>query len=64
MHLDPTIIRTRTCSGLLRLLSTCKKYLKLVGDAESVSILYRIDKAEKVHKEEISRVGNRKNKED
>ena len=27
MELDPTIIRTRTCSGLLRLLSACKKYL-------------------------------------
>ena len=64
MHLDPTIIRTRTCSGLLKLLSACKKYLNVIDNADSYSILALIEKAEKVHKEEIERVGYRKDKED
>lgn len=67
MELDPTIIRTRTCSGLLRLLSACKKYLITLQDLDTREVdnlLYEIRRAEKVHKEEISRVGYRKYKED
>ena len=60
MQLDPTIIRTKTSSSLVRLLSACKKYLNIVNDANSKEILTRIEKAEKVHKEEMERVGYRK----
>ena len=60
MKLDPTIIRTKTSASLIRLLSACKKYLNIVGDAESHDILNRIEKSERTYKEEMERVGYRK----
>jgi len=67
MSLDPTIIRTRTSTSLLKLLTACKKYLKhsiefhsTKKDKRAEDILRRIEKAEKVHKEEIERVGYQK----
>ena len=71
MSLDPTIIRTRTSTSLLKLLTACKKYLKhnikyhsnklnKEKNKRAEDILRRIEKAEKVHKEEMERVGNQK----
>ena len=63
MHLDPTIIRTRTSTSLVKLLGKCKKYLTYkqnLDTKEADDLLYRIEKAEKVHKEEMERVGYRK----
>ncbi len=63
MQLDPTIIRTKTSSSLVKLLSACKKYLTYKQDVdtkEADNLLYKIEKAEKVYKEEMERVGYRK----
>jgi|10_taG_2_1085330.scaffolds.fasta_scaffold70293_2 hypothetical protein len=61
--LDPTIIRTKTARKLLMLLTKCKKYLlhkQDVDTKEADDLLYKIEKAEKIHKEEMERVGYRK----
>ena len=55
MRLDPTIIRTRTSSSLVKLLTRCKKYLMYeqnINDEEAKDLLYRIRQAEKVYEEE------------
>lgn len=55
MRLDPTIIRTKTSSSLVRLLTRCKKYLMYKQDInteEADDLLYRIRQAEKVYEEE------------
>ena len=55
MRLDPNIIRTKTSSNLVKLLTRCKKYLMYkqdVDNEETDDLLYRIEQAEKVYEKE------------
>jgi hypothetical protein len=61
MILNPTILRTKTSTNLLKLLVKCKKYIKKSSNnKEADEILFLIEKTEKLHKQEMERVGYRK----
>tara|TARA_R100001594_G_scaffold129006_1_gene167513 strand:- start:2525 stop:2707 length:183 start_codon:yes stop_codon:yes gene_type:complete len=55
INLDSTIIRTKTAASLLNLLIKCKKYLRMVDSRESIYLQQKIDKAEKIYEDEMSR---------
>jgi hypothetical protein len=65
MIINPTVLRTKTCTSLLKILIKCKKYLVYKKDVninikEIDDLLYYIKKIEKLHKQEMTRVGYRK----
>lgn len=62
MELDPTILRSRTSSSLLKLLSKCKKFLELHDDKEAKLILKYIEDSEDMYAREKNLYKNRNQK--